>query len=98
MRRWFERVVLTRPVPTFVVLVVAFLVFGGGSFSLFFVLKANLDLVAEHGWQALADGAAIQFLELMCAAAVSMAAYVVFKACEHRLVHWLCYGHKKEES
>jgi hypothetical protein len=53
------------------------------------VLKANLDLIAEHGMQALTDGAAQQFLELMFTAALSMAAYVLFKACEHCLVHRL---------
>ena len=37
-----------------------------------------------------ADGAAQQFLELMFTAALSMAAYVLFKACEHRLVQRLC--------
>jgi hypothetical protein len=90
MRRWLRRVVFARAWLTFVVMVVAFLVFGAGTFNLFLLLKANLELIAEHGMQALADGAAQQFVELMLSAVVSMAAYVLFKACEHQLVHRVC--------
>jgi hypothetical protein len=90
MRRWLREVVFARAWLTFVVMVVAFLVFGAGTFNLFLLLKANLELIAEHGMQALADGAAQQFVELMLSAVVSMAAYVLFKACEHQLVHRLC--------
>jgi len=74
---------------TFVVMGVAFLGFGAGTFNLFFVLKANAELVFENGWMALADGAARQLVELLVTAYLSMAAYLLFKACEHRLVHWL---------
>jgi hypothetical protein len=90
MQVWLQRVVFARAWLTFVVLVLSFLVFGAGTYNLFLLLKANLALIAEHGMQALADGAAQQFLELMFTAALSMAAYVLFKACEHRLVHRLC--------
>jgi hypothetical protein len=96
MQAWLERVVFARAWLTFIVLVLAFLVFGAGTYNLFLVLKANLDLIAEHGMQALADGAAQQFLELIFTAALSMAAYVLFKACEHRLVHRLCDPQKGE--
>jgi hypothetical protein len=89
---WLERVVFRRAWLTFVVLVVAFLVFGAGTYNLFLLLKMNLELIAEHGWQALADGAAQQFVELMLTAVFSMAAYVLFKACEHRLVQRLCHS------
>ena len=85
MQSWLQRVVFARAWLTFIVLVASFL-----------VLKANLDLIAEHGWQALADGAAQQFIELLFTAAASMAAYVLFKACEHRLVHRLCDPKKGE--
>ena len=74
---------------TFVVMGLAFLAFGAGTFNLFVVLKANTDLVLAHGWMALADGAAQQLVELLVTAYLSMAAYVLFKACEHRLVRWL---------
>ena len=90
MQAWLQRVVFARAWLTFIVLVLSFLVFGAGTYNLFLLLKANLALIAEHGTQALADGAAQQFIELMLTAALSMAAYVLFKACEHRLVHRLC--------
>jgi len=90
MQAWLDRVVFARAWLTFVVLVAAFLVFGAGTYNLFLLLKANLELIAEHGMQALADGAAQQFVELMFSAVLSMAAYVLFKACEHKLVHRLC--------
>jgi len=67
----------------------AFLAFGAGTFNLFVVLKANSELVLEYGWMALGDGAAQQLVELTITAYLSMVAYVLFKACEHRLVHWL---------
>ena len=86
---WFQRVVLSRRWLTFVVLGLAFFVFGSGSLNLFFLLKANGQLLVEHGWQAVMDGAAQQFIELLVTGYVSMAAYVVFKACEHALVHHL---------
>ena len=90
MQPWLERVVFRRVWRTFVVMVASFLVFGAGTVNLFFVLKANLELIAEHGTQALADGAAQQFVELVTTAVLSLAAYVLFKACEHELVHRLC--------
>jgi hypothetical protein len=96
MQAWLQRVVFTRVWRTFVVLVLSFLVFGGGTYNLFLLLKANLALIGEHGWQALMDGAAQQFIELMLTAVLSMAAYVLFKACEHRLVHQLCDPQKGE--
>ena len=96
MQAWLQRVVFARAWLTFIVLVVSFLVFGAGTYNLFLVLKANLGLIAEHGWQALADGAAQQFIELLFTAAASMAAYVLFKACEHCLVRRLCDPKKGE--
>lgn len=89
MRRWFHRVVLSRRWATFVVLGLSFLVFGASSVNLLLIAKANIDLILEHGWQALADGAAQQLVEILATAYLSMAAYVVFKACESRLVRWL---------
>jgi hypothetical protein len=96
MQGWLERVVFARAWLTFVLLVATFLVFGAGTYNLFLLLKANVELIGEHGMQALADGAAQQFVELMVTAALSMAAYVLFKACEHRLVHRLCDPKKAE--
>ncbi|MES2960694.1 MAG: hypothetical protein V4792_21065 [Pseudomonadota bacterium] len=89
MSRALQRLVFGRRWLTFVVMGLAFLGFGAGTFNLFILLKANTDLVFEHGWMALGDGAAQQLLELLFTAYLSMAAYLLFKACEHRLVHWL---------
>ena len=89
IRRWVQRQLFSRRWLTFIVMGLSFLAFGAGTFNLFFVLKANAQLVMEHGWMALSDGASQQFVELLFTAFVSMAAYVLFKACEYRLVHWL---------
>jgi len=100
--RWFRRVVLARRWLTFVMLAASFLVFGLGTLNLIFVLKANLELIGEAGTMALADGAALQLLEILVTTAVSMAAYVIFKACEQRLVRGLIdpvdYLHDKERN
>jgi len=85
----FHRFVLRRKSTSFVVLGLSFVGFGIGTLSLATVLKANIDLVFEYGWQALMDGAAMQLIELLVNGYLAMACYVVFKACEHRLVHAL---------
>jgi hypothetical protein len=89
MRGWFRRQVLGRRWLCFVVMVLAFLAFGAGTLNLFFALRANVALLAEHGWQAALDGGARQAFEIVVSGVASMAAYLVFKACEHRLVQWL---------
>jgi hypothetical protein len=97
LRSGLQRVVFSRQWLTFIVMGLAFLGFGAGTFNLFFVLKANAELVLEHGWMALGDGAAQQMLEIVFTAYLSMAAYVLFKACEHRLVHWLTHSERETE-
>jgi uncharacterized membrane protein HdeD (DUF308 family) len=89
MKRWFHRTVLSRRWLTFLVMGLAFFVFGAGTFNIFMLFKANADLIASYGWQALMDGAARQFAELVVTGYLSMAAYVVFKACEYRLARGL---------
>ena len=89
MRTVLRRLVFGRRWLTFLVMGLAFLAFGAGTFNLFILLKANTELLLEHGWMALGDGAAQQLIELLVTAYLSMLAYVLFKACEHRLVHWL---------
>jgi hypothetical protein len=89
LKSWFHRIILARRWATFLVLGLSFLVFGGASVNLVFLANANLALIAEHGWLALMDGAAQQLAELLFNAYMSMAAYIVFKSCELRLVRWL---------
>jgi hypothetical protein len=87
----FHSTVLRRRWLCFVVLCVAFLVFGTCTLNLIFTFKANIELIAEYGSQALEDGALQQFIELILSAVVGMVAYIVFKACEHELVHGLLH-------
>ena len=89
LKHWFHRTVLARRWLTFLVMGLAFFVFGVGTYNIFMLLSANIDLIAHHGWMALMDGAARQFAELVVTGYLSMAAYVVFKTCEYRLAHAL---------
>lgn len=85
----FRRLVLQRAWTAFLTLGLSFLGFGVCTVSVATLLKAALDLVFDVGWQALEDGAARQLAGLLFNGYLSMAFYVVFKACEHRLVHGL---------
>ena len=89
MKAWFHRTVLARRWATFLVLGLSFLAFGAGSLNLFYVAKANFTLLLDNGWMAVMDGGGQQLLEVIVTGYLSMAAYIVFKACEYRLVHWL---------
>jgi len=89
MKDWFARLVLARRSTTFIVMGLSFLLFGAGTVNLFMVLRANINLITEYGWQAVMDGGARQFVEIVVTGYASLAAYVVFKACEHALVHHL---------
>jgi hypothetical protein len=89
VRRCFQQVVLSRRWLTFIVMGLGFCVSGVATLNLFYLLRANTVLLLRHGWQALMDGAAQQLLELLLNGYVATAAYLVFKACESRLVVWL---------
>lgn len=92
MRDWFRRVVLARRSTTFIVMGLAFVAFGVGTLNLFMLLKANAELLTEYGWQAVMDGGIEQLAELIVTGYLSLAAYVIFKACEHALVRHLTEG------
>ena len=85
LKRWFHRTVLSRRWLTFLVMGLAFFVFGGGTLNIAMLFTANAEFVARYGWQAVMDGAALQFVELLVTGYLSLAAYVVFKVCEQRL-------------
>jgi hypothetical protein len=87
LKRWFQRTVLARRWLTFLVMGFAFFVFGVGTYNIFMLLRANIELIADYGWMALMDGAARQLAELVITGYLSIAAYVVFKTCEYRLAH-----------
>jgi hypothetical protein len=89
LRRHFQRVVLSRPWLTFVVMGLAFCCFGLVTLNLLHLLRANADFIVDNGVMALADGGALQLVELVASGYVAMLAYVVMKTCEHSLSHWL---------
>ena len=89
LRRLFHRWILSRRWLTFIVLGLAFFVFGAGTLNIVYLLKANGTLLLDYGWQAVMDGGLRQLAELLLTGYASMAAYVVFKTCEHHLSHWL---------
>lgn len=93
----FRRVVLSRRWLTFLVMCLSFATFGVGTVNLFNVFRANVDLIASFGVMALADGAAQQLVELLLMLMLSMLAYIVFKACEYRLVHQLSDLHQEQD-
>jgi hypothetical protein len=96
LKRWFQRAVLSRGLLTFLVMGLSFFVFGVSTYNIFMLLNANIGLIANYGWQALMDGAARQFIELIVTGYLSMAAYVVFKTCEYRLAHNIAGAGDKE--
>ncbi len=65
------------------------------SLNLLHLLQANLDLLIEHGWQALMDGALRQLAELIISGLVSATFYLLFKTCEKVLVERIT--EKKDE-
>ena len=96
--RAFQRVVLARRWLSFLVLCLSFLLFGTGTLNLLSMFRLNIDLIAENGSMALADGAALQLFELLLSLLGSMGSYVVFKACEHSLVQGLTHiEHQTEQ-
>lgn len=89
MRRWFHRIVLGRRWLSFVVMGLAFFVFGVGTLNLFMLFKANAELFAGYGWQAVMDGGLQQLVELLLSGYISLVCYLVFKTCEFTLVRHL---------
>jgi hypothetical protein len=89
----FRTIVLSRRWLTFIVLGVSFMVFGASTVNLGLLFMANARLLGTYGWQAVMDGALWQSIQLIASGYLSMAAYVVFKTCEHRLSDWLGHGH-----
>jgi hypothetical protein len=87
-----QRHVLPRAWLSFLVLGLAFFVFGVCTLNLGMLLLGNLRLLGEHGWQAAMEGGLRQFVELVATGYLGIGAYVVLKACEHRCVQWLSHG------
>jgi len=92
MRRWFHRTVLSRRRLAFIVMGLAFFGFGVGTLNLFMLLKANAELFAGYGWQAVMDGGLHQLVELLLTGYASLVCYLVFQSCEYTLVRHLTDG------
>ena len=93
MSTLFQQLVLSRRWATFLLLGISFLIFGASTINIGQLLMSNTRLLREYGWQAVMDGALWQLAELVSSGYLGMAAYVVFKTCEHRLSDWLGHGH-----
>jgi len=93
MNTLFQRLVLSRLWLTFLLLGLSFFAFGAGTVNLGLLFLANARLLRDFGWQAVMDGALAQLAQLVITGYLSIAAYVVFKTCEHRLSNWLGNEH-----
>ena len=89
MKVWFQRTILRRIWLCFIVMGISFSAFGLGTINLFYLLQANANLLLNHGWMAVMDGGLRQIVELLLSGYASLVAYIIFKACEYRLTHWL---------
>jgi hypothetical protein len=89
LKPWLQHTVFRRKWLTFVVMGLSFFIFGAGTLNLFFLLQANGAFLLAHGWQAVAEGGLMQLLEIVLTGYASLVAYVLFKACEYQLTHWL---------
>ena len=92
LQRRISEAVLLRRWATFILLGLAFFCFGAGTLNLFVLLRANAELIATHGWQAIMDGGLRQLLELLLTGYASVGAYVVLKVCEFALVRQIVSG------
>ena len=83
---------------TFLLMGVAFVVFGMLSLNLVQIFAANIRFLLEHGLDAIREGGLGQLTELVASAYGAVAFYVMFKACEHALVERLAhYRNQKDQ-
>lgn len=83
----------THCLAAFVVMGLAFIGFGLVSLNLLYLIRANAELVLQHGAMALLDGALQQLIELLGLGFLGLAMYLIFKVCEHILVEKLLQQH-----
>ena len=88
-KRWLQRHIFPRRWLTFLVMGLSFFIFGAGTLNLFYVFQANVDLLSNYGWDAVMEGGLLQLVQIIATGYASLIAYVVFKACEYQLTHWL---------
>ena len=88
-KTWLYRWLSGHLVVCFAAMTVSFIAFGCITVDLVRLTAANTSLVFSYGVSALMDGGAQQFVELWLGAVLAMALYLLFKLCEHALVHAL---------
>ena len=76
---------------------VGFVVFGAASLNLVQVFAANLNFLAEHGMDAVREGALRQLGELVVSAYLAVAFYLLFKTCELALVQRLANAQPRKD-
>lgn len=84
----------SHPALTFFWMLLSALAFGLSSYNIFHLFHENIDLVIEYGIMALKDGAFVQLLMLIAYGVISLATYIIFKACEKVMVEYTL-GNKK---
>ena len=72
---------------TFALMGVFGLLFGLVSLNIISLLHANFSLIVKHGGMALMHGALLQMIELIFYGLLSIVFWLLFKACEHVLLH-----------
>ncbi|WP_342616723.1 hypothetical protein [Rhodoferax sp. GW822-FHT02A01] len=82
---WFRR----HRASCFAIMTVGFVLCGALSLDLVRLFTLNGELLWMHGWQAVMDGGLMQLAELLVKALAANGSYLVFKCCEHALVHSL---------
>ncbi|MBK7564309.1 MAG: hypothetical protein IPI21_08450 [Propionivibrio sp.] len=80
-------------VATFLVMGLAFVGFGLTSLNLLYLIRANVELVLQHGALGLFGGGRGPFLGVRRGGVGGLAMYLVFKVCEHILVEKLVHKH-----
>lgn len=81
---------------TYVLMSVSFLLFGAFSLHLAHYATANADYILENGWAGLVDGGFAQILHILSRILLAIAAYLVFKLCEHALIERVAHYDKAE--
>ncbi|MDB5814815.1 MAG: hypothetical protein JWM03_1044 [Rhodocyclales bacterium] len=96
LRKFFTEVLRKRPMLAFVLMGLSFVLFGLTSLNLIYLFKANINLFLDYGWMVVRDGALRQLFELLAYGYLSLVFYVVFKCCEHQLVHYFTHPEERE--
>ncbi|WP_432723656.1 hypothetical protein R0381_000870 [Jeongeupia wiesaeckerbachi] len=77
------------PLATLALMAVSFIGLGLVSVNLAMLLSANFQLLWQHGWLAVMNGALEQLIELVVHGVLALLLYIVFKLCEKLLVEKL---------